>query len=913
MPPMNGFRRREPSPDSVPNAIVGAARRIHIDRREEIQALRERGVDERQMLAWRYYDAIGEVKAAYNYFAAVGSRIRFYAGYSHDGGDHPAPIGDVGHIDRSLVTAARYELNKLNNGRGGQPSFVRAMLLNLLVAGECYIVGSNNKWSIRSTSEVRFEQDNKVRMVISRYQRGNFMHYLPEDAFIARVWRMHPQFSDDADAAMHGVLGECGELLLINRLIRASVRSRLSAGLLYVADELRFQRSNDPDGAEPEPDVDPFEEELTLALTDPIGDSDSPSEVVPLIIRGPSQFAENGIKLIDIGRGFDAVLVQRHDQTLKRIMTGLEIPQDMITGLSNVRYSNVGAISQDFLKSYLEPMAVLIAEAITTVFLRPALLARGFDEEQIRRVQVWYDPSAVVLTPDRSDAADNGYKQMLVSGAAWRRSHGFTDADAPSAEEIVRRVGLQGAVPPNAIVDMMRELAPELVEKAEKMAGHSMDQPVPGTNMTGMVPLGGDAKGQPSTDSNPSRNPALPSGGPGGRGPGSGVPGPRAKGEQDPMSNVQPGSGLPPKTTPTNPPLPPEGTKPTRAGQMSGDDAVHVPSERLDTGAILEMLQALTAAASEPDPIRQMNRRLEMALEVERRLRDQLSVHLNDVVRRALERAGARTVSRIRGDAELKGLVMDVPIEEAFANVPVARRADFALDDDRFVRDTVENAQHSFVRMVTREQRTGWQSLGVLDALRETQAQHVGQSWAWLSAQLVRIAKEFLHKPKRDDANYVPMQVVRDAMTLAGGGEHEPAPASSPAPRSRPQDSGRAVLSQHALDALSHPRASTTFADDDEHPRHDAPQVVFGRRYRWVYGISENHFEPHLALDGHVFESWQAGTLAAADAGQWPFTSHYYPGDHDGCRCDWLPEVIDVAATNAPERGDTTRIAASGG
>jgi hypothetical protein len=131
------------------------------------------------MLAWRYYDLIGEVKSAYNYFAAVGSRIRFFAAYQPEGSTTPAPIGDIGNLDRSLVTAARYELAKLNNGRGGQPSFVRAMMLNLLVAGECYIVGANSKWSVRSTSEVRFEQDNKVRMVISRYQRGSYMHYLP--------------------------------------------------------------------------------------------------------------------------------------------------------------------------------------------------------------------------------------------------------------------------------------------------------------------------------------------------------------------------------------------------------------------------------------------------------------------------------------------------------------------------------------------------------------------------------------------------------------------------------------------------------------------------------------------------------------------------------------------------------------
>jgi hypothetical protein len=750
---------------------------------------------------------------------------------------------------------------------------------------------------VRSTSEVRFEQDNKVRMVISRYQRGSYMHYLPSDAFIARVWRMHPQFSDDADAAMHGVLSECGELLLINRLIRASVRSRLSAGLLYVADELRFQKSGDPDGAEPDPDVDPFEEELTLALTDPVGDSDSPSEIVPLIIRGPSQFADSGIKLIDLGRTFDTTLVQRHDQTLQRILMGLEIPQDMISGFSKVRFSNVQAISQDFLKSYLEPMAVLIAEAITTVFLRPALIARGFNEELVNRVQVWYDPSEVVLTPDRSDAADNGYKQMLVSGASWRRAHGFTDADAPSPDEIVRRVGLQGAVPPNAIVDMMRELAPELVEKAEKMAGHSMDQPVPGTNMTSLVPLEGDAKNGPSGDTNPSRNPALPSGGPGGNGAGSGVPGPRPKHGQDPMSNVQPVSPAPPKTTPTAAPPPPEGNYPSRA-----EHALHVPAERLDTGALLEMLQALTAAAGEQPTVRDANRRLERALECERRLRDQLSVHLNDVVRRALERAGARTVSKIRGEASLKNLVMDLPIEEAFAAVPEDRRAVFGLDSDRLVRDTIENSSAGFFKLVDLLVNTGWQTLGtyVHESLTHNYDNLAFQAWRWLSAELVKITKNFLHKPKKDDSAYVPMSVVRDAMTLVGGGEHEPAPEDTVVPRSRPQDSGRAILSQRALEAVSSP----------ENP----DRIVFTHRYRWVYGISENHFEPHLALDGHVFDSWGAGELASIDPGQWPFTSHYYPGDHNGCRCDWLPEVLDPAKVNAPVKGDTSEaIAASGG
>lgn len=897
MRPMGSFRRQA-SADDMPNAIVGAARRVHIDRREEVQALRERGIDERQMLAWRYYDLIAEIKAAYNYFAAVGSRIRFFAGYVPDGEMNPAPIGTVGNVDRSLVAAARYELAKLNNGRGGQPSFIRAFLLNLLVAGECYIVGSNGKWSIRSTSELRFEQDNKVRMVISRYQRGQYMHYLPEDAFIARVWRMHPQYSDDADAAMHGVLAECGEMLLLNRLIRASARSRLNAGLLYVADELRFQRSSDPDGAESEPDVDPFEEELTLALTDPIGDTDSPAEIVPLIIRGPAEFSENGIKTIDLGRTFDPVLIQRHDQTLQRILTGLEIPQDMISGFSKVRFSNVQAVSQDFLKSYLEPMATLIAEALTTVFLRPALIARGFNHTDVEKIHVWYDPSAVVLQPDKSQDADNGYKQMLVSGAAWRRHHGFTEADAPSAEELVRRVGLTGAVPPNAIVDMMRQLAPELIEHAEKIAGHSMDQPVPGSDQ-GMIKNTDQPDGATTGDTNVTRNPAHQ--GPGGSGIGSGKTGPRPHGSADPMANVQPGGPM----KPSNPQQAPEGSLPNRPGRAPNgttaqESALHVESERVDQ--LISVLRSLTAAGQiESAGVTAVNRKLERALDAERQLRDQLSVALNDGMRRILERAGARTVSKVRRDHELKSLVVDVPITEVFSHIPASRHGEFGLDEDELIKEVAELAEDVFFHYVSRSQKQAWKQLGmhVFEQMKLVNGPELADAVKWLKAELITLAKKFLHKPKTDpNQNYVPMSVIRDAATLAGGGKLEDAPADTIVPRSKPQDNGRAILSQQAMDAMA----------SDDNPE----KVTFGRKYRWVYGISDNHFEPHLELDGRVFDSWTSGELAAHDEGvSWPYTTHYYPGDHNGCRCDWLPEVLDVAAVNKAERGDTARLVAS--
>jgi hypothetical protein len=118
------------------------------------------------------------------------------------------------------------------------------------------------------------------------------------------------------------------------------------------------------------------------------------------------------------------------------------------------------------------------------------------------------------------------------------------------------------------------------------------------------------------------------------------------------------------------------------------------------------------------------------------------------------------------------------------------------------------------------------------------------------------------------------MDVVRDATTLAGGGVHDDSGIGVGA--SPVGESGRAIMSDAAL-------ALTGWE--------------FSGRKRWVYGVSENHFQPHKELDGVVFEAWRGQELAAGDPETWPYTSYYYPGDHNGCRCDWLPEVVSVVRT----------------
>lgn len=811
--------RREPE---LPNAIVGAARRVHIDRRDEVERLRERSTAAWQRLAWRHYDAIGAVKYGYNYFSAVASRVRLYAGYQDEASDAPAPIGQIGGVSRSLVSAARHELRKLGKGRGGQPNLIRSLVLNLLVPGEGYLVGVNNNWEVRSTSELRFESDDRIRLVLSRHDTRSMNTFLPKDAFVARIWRTHPEYSEDADSSLKGVQDDCTELLLLSRLIRASARSRLNAGLLYVADELKFQRSSDAPQTTPQPNIDPLEEELTLALTEPIGESDSPSEVVPMLVRGPYQF-KDGIVSVDLSRTFDKTVIQRHEQVFNYVLNGLDLPKDIVTGYQNVRYTNAREITTDMYRAHVEPMILLICEALTTIFLRPRLESRGYASDEIERCHVWYDPSGVLVKPDRSEDADNGYTKLLVSGETWRRAHGFGPSDAPTDEELARRIALGGSIAPSTTFDFLRLIAPELVNKAEQLSRASMD-------------ASGSSNGSPTEET------------------------------------ITPARFTPP-TVPTQPNL---------DGRSINEDSPNgqlPPEAQRDTAKdVLEVLNALRSFSNGNGTREHVDhtandrtRKLERALEVERRLRESLLTYLNEATYRALERAGARTVSKVRNDPHLKALVVDVPMAEVFSRVPADRRRTLGLDEEVLVKDTIERAHDTYVDVVTRSQRQGWKTLGgrVAQILEPNQRRNVERSWEWLLPALVSRTVAKLQRPS-SDAPIVNLESIRTAMTIAGG---ENVAESAPEVTS----SGRAVLTDDALDATRWQFSG----------------------YRWIYGVGDHEsFGPHLALDDTTFVDWEGHELRneTGSAG----TRYYYPGDHDGCRCDVVP--VPTSETRLIER-----------
>lgn len=500
------FNTPAPLAYNTPRTLTAAAAQVKTNDKgefEQFKARRSASSSAWQAEAWEYYDAIGEIKYAFNLVASVVSRIRIFAAAVDDPSQSPVPVDESRVVERNLAAAAQRALNRLNSAYGGQPGLLKDAALNLAVAGECYLVqmparrgtGEPESWDIRSVDEVIVDPRGMYNVIGRREQaQGGKMsggvQPLGNKAFVGRIWRSHPRFSDEADSSLRGLLDLCAELLLLNRTFRATARSRLNAGALYLPDGLSVAAQGDPeypydseDGIGPgitaEEAEDEFEEQLIDAMTTPIRDEESASAVVPLIIRGPSELGD-AIKQFKFERSFDPALAQRADRVLERILQGLDVPKDVVTGLANVKYSNALQIDEALYKAHIEPLMLLIVDALTVVYLRPYLLANGYSEDEVDRITVWYDPSAVSTRNDRASDADAGFDRGAVSYDTWRRAHGFSDQDAPTPNEVaLRMLTERGVLTPELTEAMLAAVSPDMMNAVRGAQQASSVAPLP--------------------------------------------------------------------------------------------------------------------------------------------------------------------------------------------------------------------------------------------------------------------------------------------------------------------------------------------------------------------------------------------------------------------------------------------------
>lgn len=508
-----------PSPapyiDRGKGGMTASAVRIDLKDSRQVEATARRlQVDTWQDDVWEYYDLIGEVKFTANMLANVLSRIRLYPALVTDSSTIPSNLSSIKDYDLDTIKIASDAIEILATGNGGISGLLRDAGLNMFVAGECYLVqeparlstGTTSKWQIRSVSEIIVEKGRDKGDIISIKPRRDAPKHeyivLTPDSFCGRMWRSHGRYSDEADSSLRGLLEFLDELLIANREARIASRSRLGNGILAIPDDFDAAFQNDGDYGDDEDGMaemsddasESFQEALMAALTDPIKDENNASGIYPTIIRGPKE-AIAAIRHITIGKNLDPEAQIRADKILDRVLAGMDVPKDVVTGLASVKYSNAVMIEEALYKAHIEPMVLMIVDQLTEVFYRPFLLENGVHPDIVAKSTLWYDPSAITTKPSKAESASEGFDKGIISEAAWRRSHGFPESDAPTQNEKAWKLAQsQGLISEPIMEALIKFNIPELYAMAREA---EMANTAPEDQSALQNALGGEAPAAP--------------------------------------------------------------------------------------------------------------------------------------------------------------------------------------------------------------------------------------------------------------------------------------------------------------------------------------------------------------------------------------------------------------------------------
>ena len=487
---------RSPTPKNYGafRAITASGQKINVSDKRDIEKVVDRRLNNKwQEEAWEYFDAIGEIKYAYTVFSNVLSRIRLYSAYVDDDRDSPTPLRES-PVSEEAMSAADKAMRRVF-GNGNQSQLLRKAGLNILVVGECYLVNElvyedgrrKEKWRIVSTDELVAIGKGTLALRKSRDIKPNDYTPLPAGSFVGRIWKEHPRFSDEPDSALKSLCDICNELLLLSRTVRSTARSRLNAGVFFVPDELSVSYDTPTDAPSTDADVEDYTEEedqeleeaLIELFSTPVTDESSIYSLIPVILRGPAELGEK-LKHITFERAFDTELSDRADRALERILQGLDMPKEMVTGLADIKYSNAVQINESFYTAHIEPLVLMLCDVFKTVYLEPALHQAGIDQDEIDKIVIWYDPAGIVTAPDKSSAANVGFDKFALSLDAWRRSNGFTEDDAPDREEILERLAInRGVLTPEMTDTIFREIFPTMMGKVRENTIENQEAPIP--------------------------------------------------------------------------------------------------------------------------------------------------------------------------------------------------------------------------------------------------------------------------------------------------------------------------------------------------------------------------------------------------------------------------------------------------
>lgn len=461
---MGLLTKRRPEASSSPRALLAAA--MPLEGREGKLAWQARsGDDGWQSQAWYYYDAVGELRFAFNWLANAISRATLYgAELDPETGQITGPSDDP----RAQAAAAA-----ILGGADERPQLQSTMSLHWQVAGETFILvvpqGSTqpDRWIVLSASSMR---QRGGTWSFKDPLTGVWTNVRPGTDKVLRVWSPHPNESTHADSAMRAALPILLEIEKASQNIVARLDSRLAGnGIQWLPQELEF-----PVGEGEQANAQSFMKLLLEASEASIANPGTAAAHVPIMAQIPGEWLSAMADAhTDLSTAMDGQVTELRQDALNRLGNTLDMAKEIATGqMADANHWSAWQIEEGTYKIHVEPFLLKFGMALTREYYRPALRAMGMDPAQAEQMVLAWDITEVVARPDDKEDVKYLLESNLVSEDWVRSKYGVPDDAIPSEEEARRN-----------LARVLATAAPSILENAsiaEALGFEPTAQPDPG-------------------------------------------------------------------------------------------------------------------------------------------------------------------------------------------------------------------------------------------------------------------------------------------------------------------------------------------------------------------------------------------------------------------------------------------------
>lgn len=417
--------KAEPVPQAAGVPLVASAVRMGLSE----EAWRGyRFTDEAwQRQAWDFYDTNSQLHMAVDYIGSAASMIRIFVAEVDENGVRQGEVDtddEIGALAESLF-----------GGPANKAEMLRGIAESLTVAGECFIIGKaarggmSDKWWVAAPGEVRKNGDT-VYVNMGRAVREE----LTGSDIIIRVWTPHPRRAFLADSPVRALLGLLYEMEQMQMFIRAQMNSRIAnATILPVPSTLAVPKGDNQAVATGD-----IYQQLFEVITSNLEGKGTAAQVAPILWQMPlaELQAMSGVQPIRFDSPLSDQAIDLRKEQQQKLAIGINVPVEIQLGGQEMNHWSIWWAGEEFIVKTMQPLFNRIVDALTTAYLAVALRKLGKDP---KRYTYWYDTAPLANSANKLADTLNLYNAAggpIVSAETVRREGGFTEADAPTQDEI---------------------------------------------------------------------------------------------------------------------------------------------------------------------------------------------------------------------------------------------------------------------------------------------------------------------------------------------------------------------------------------------------------------------------------------------------------------------------------------------